>query len=192
MKNRIYKIKDKILVQGDENLLKENEVLVKEENDSVVLKERVNGEVKSIAGSSESNSNFLVLKTYIDSNHLNDPGLKMLGLNFPMFEEDIARKENNAKIYEKIIENIDSFNGEFDDSGIPYDVLSNYFSIFYISEEYLTETKFNPDLAKQGTGIYIDPRRHMNSDYLEISFTGDYNTFVHLYPDGNCHIFIFG
>ena len=40
MKNRIYKIKDKILVQGDENLLKENEILVKEENDSVVLKER--------------------------------------------------------------------------------------------------------------------------------------------------------
>lgn len=50
MKNRIYKIKDKILVQGNENKLTENEILVKEENGSVVLKERVNGEVKSIAG----------------------------------------------------------------------------------------------------------------------------------------------
>lgn len=49
-KNRIYKIKDKILVQGNENELTENELLVKEENDSVVLKERVNGEVKSISG----------------------------------------------------------------------------------------------------------------------------------------------
>lgn len=48
MKNRIYKIKDKILVQGNENELTENEVLVKEENGSVVLKERVNDEVKDI------------------------------------------------------------------------------------------------------------------------------------------------
>lgn len=50
MKNRVYKIKDKILVQGNENELTENEVLVKEENGSVILKERVNGEIKSIAG----------------------------------------------------------------------------------------------------------------------------------------------
>lgn len=48
MKKRVYKIKDKILVQGDENLLNEDEVLVKEENDSVILKERVNGNVKDI------------------------------------------------------------------------------------------------------------------------------------------------
>jgi hypothetical protein len=48
MKNRVYKIKDKILVQGNENELTKNEILVKEENDSVVLKERVNGEVKDI------------------------------------------------------------------------------------------------------------------------------------------------
>lgn len=48
MKNRIYKIKDKILVQGNENELTKDEVLVKEENGSVVLKERVNGEVKDI------------------------------------------------------------------------------------------------------------------------------------------------
>lgn len=54
-KNRIYKIKDKILVQGNENKLTENEILVKEENGSIVLKERVNGEVKSIAGSSGKN-----------------------------------------------------------------------------------------------------------------------------------------
>ena len=57
MKNRIYKIKDKILVRGNENELTKYEVLVKEENGSVVLKERVNGEVKSIAGGS-STSNF--------------------------------------------------------------------------------------------------------------------------------------
>jgi hypothetical protein len=52
MKNRVYKIKDKILVQGNENELTENEVLVKEQNGSVILKERVNGEIKSIAGGS--------------------------------------------------------------------------------------------------------------------------------------------
>jgi hypothetical protein len=190
MKNRIYKIKDKILVRGNENELTKDEVLVKEENGSVVLKERVNGQVRSIAGGSESNSNFLVLKTYIDSNHLNDPGLQMLGLNFPMFEEDIARKENNAKIYKKIVENIDSFDIDLE-VGMSYDILSNYFSIFYMSEEYLTETRFDPESARLGTGIYINP--HVKFDeYLEISFTGDYNIFVHLYPDGNCHIFVFG
>lgn len=48
MKKRVYKIKDKILVRGNENELTEDEVLVKEENGSVVLKERVNGEVKGI------------------------------------------------------------------------------------------------------------------------------------------------
>ena len=56
MKKRVYKIKDKILVQGDENLLTEDEVLVKEENGSVVLKERVNGEVINIVtGGGDSN-----------------------------------------------------------------------------------------------------------------------------------------
>lgn len=48
MKNRVYKIKDKILVQGNENELTENEVLIKEQNGSIILKERVNGEVKNI------------------------------------------------------------------------------------------------------------------------------------------------
>lgn len=48
MKNRVYKIKDKILVRGNENELTKDEVLVKEENGSIVLKERVNGEVKDI------------------------------------------------------------------------------------------------------------------------------------------------
>lgn len=48
MKNRVYKIKDKILVRGNENELTKDEILVKEENDSVVLKERVNGQVKDI------------------------------------------------------------------------------------------------------------------------------------------------
>ena len=34
MKKRINRIKDKIFVQGNENELTENEILVKEENDS--------------------------------------------------------------------------------------------------------------------------------------------------------------
>lgn len=63
MKNRIYKIKDKILVQGNENKLTENEILVKEENGYVVLKERVNGEVKSIAGGSEFYLNLPILES---------------------------------------------------------------------------------------------------------------------------------
>ena len=45
MKNRIYKIKDKILVQGDENLLKENEVLVKEFDKNVQLKTLQDGKI---------------------------------------------------------------------------------------------------------------------------------------------------
>ena len=57
MKKRVYKIKDKILVQGDENLLTEDEVLVKEENGSVLLKERVNGEVKDIVGGGSTSTN---------------------------------------------------------------------------------------------------------------------------------------
>lgn len=81
MKNRVYKIKDKILVQGNENKLTENEVLVKEENGSVILKERVNGEIKSIAGGSteiktkdiqiqkgsETNSDVKISRYYLNS-----------------------------------------------------------------------------------------------------------------------------
>ena len=48
MKKRVYKIKNKILVQSNENELTEDEILVKEENGSVLLKERVNGEVFNI------------------------------------------------------------------------------------------------------------------------------------------------
>lgn len=114
----------------------------------------------------------------------------MLGLNFPMFEEDVARKENNAKIYKKIVENIDSFNIDLE-VGMPYDILSNYFSIFYMSEEYLTETKFDPSLAKQGTAIYYSPVEKKDG-YLEIEHVSNFNLFVHLYPDGNCHTFVFG
>ena len=63
MKNRVYKIKDKILVQGNENELTKDEVLVKEENGSVVLKERVNGEVKDIVvkGGSDTPTATLIL-----------------------------------------------------------------------------------------------------------------------------------
>ena len=48
MKKRIYTINNKILVKGNENELTKDEVLVKEENGSVVLKERVNGKVVNI------------------------------------------------------------------------------------------------------------------------------------------------
>ena len=86
MKNRIYKIKDKILVRGNENELTEDEVLVKEENGSVVLKERVNGEVinvvvggatlKYIDVTNIDSSFITVLRavSLLDKNILGEPG----------------------------------------------------------------------------------------------------------------------
>ena len=67
MKKRVYKIKDKILVQGDENLLTEDEVLVKEENGSVLLKERINGEIKNVvADGGSSNIKYYNVSNFIE------------------------------------------------------------------------------------------------------------------------------
>lgn len=49
-KQRIHTIKNKILVQGDENLLTNNEILVTETPEGVSLKERTSEGIKTISG----------------------------------------------------------------------------------------------------------------------------------------------
>jgi hypothetical protein len=60
MKKRIFTVKDKILVKGDENKLNNNEILVEDEGTLLVLKERVNGKIKTISKSSKEALNLQV------------------------------------------------------------------------------------------------------------------------------------
>lgn len=60
MKKRIFTVKDKILVKGDENKLNNNEILVEDEGALLVLKERVNGKIKTISKSSKEALNLQV------------------------------------------------------------------------------------------------------------------------------------
>jgi hypothetical protein len=66
MKNRVYKIKDKILVRGNENELTKDEVLVKEENGSILLKERVNGQIINVVLNNRSINEIDVNSTSIN------------------------------------------------------------------------------------------------------------------------------
>lgn len=104
-KNRIYKIKDKILVRGNENKLTEDEILVKEENGSVVLKERVNGEVKSVAGSNEF---YLNLPT-LESSKVYEVHVPAVCTNYDLntktfkFEVDLTSQNVNASDYDVFV-----------------------------------------------------------------------------------------
>lgn len=52
MKRKIGELFNKPLVQGNENVLSSNEILVEQKGDTINLKERVNGGVKVISGGS--------------------------------------------------------------------------------------------------------------------------------------------
>lgn len=52
MKRKVGELFNKPIVQGNENVLSSNEILVEQKGNTFSLKERVNGEVKEVSGSS--------------------------------------------------------------------------------------------------------------------------------------------
>lgn len=64
-KQRIHTIKNKILVQGDENLLTNNEILVTETPEGVSLKERTSEGIKTISGGGGGEGNTIYVKVDI-------------------------------------------------------------------------------------------------------------------------------
>lgn len=52
MKRKVGELFNKPIVQGNENVLSPNEILVEQKGNTFSLKERVNGEIKEIGGSS--------------------------------------------------------------------------------------------------------------------------------------------
>lgn len=54
MKRKVGKLFNKPIVQGNENVLSSNEILVEQKGNTFSLKERVNGEIKEVSGGSAS------------------------------------------------------------------------------------------------------------------------------------------
>lgn len=50
MKRKVGELFNKPIVQGNENVLSSNEILVKRKGNTLSLKERVNGEIKEVSG----------------------------------------------------------------------------------------------------------------------------------------------
>lgn len=89
MKNRVYKIKDKILVRGNENELTKDEVLVKEENGSVVLKERVNGEVINVVVGGGSNIMYIKFPNGVPQDEVKDIAILGVFVKSKSYNKDL-------------------------------------------------------------------------------------------------------
>lgn len=50
MKRKVGELFNKPIVQGNENELSSNEILVEQKGNTFILKERVNGEIKEVSG----------------------------------------------------------------------------------------------------------------------------------------------
>lgn len=70
MKRKVGELFNKPIVQGNENVLSSNEILVEQKGNTFSLKERVNGEIKEVSGGSFSGSGVSSIE-YLDVSGVN-------------------------------------------------------------------------------------------------------------------------
>jgi hypothetical protein len=73
MKRKVGELFNKPIVQGNENVLSSNEILVEQKGDTFSLKERVNGEIKEVSGSGSSNEGLGSNIEYLDVSGVDVP-----------------------------------------------------------------------------------------------------------------------